>query len=112
MGYHLAHTFTDKYNNKEYKCPSEFATDLSIDLQKKNEIKARFGTKMSINTPYTIQWMIDQDYKMTESFSYKPNENFKFTWSDQCDVKKFFQKPTESGIFTYGFTVEFLHTSI
>jgi hypothetical protein len=115
IGYHSKYLFDctcDTINHglivpQKTVWPTEIAADATVDPLDVGKFTARLGSKCSLGKDYTMQFMVDQDFKVSSAFSYAPLPNFKFTWSDNCDCKKLINDPAK-GFYTYGFTVEFL----
>lgn len=89
------------------KMPTEFALETGVDIKDPTKIDARGAIKMGIGKKYTIQSMLNHEFKLTSAFSFTPKKGFKFIWSDQTDIKRFVNSPKDGFGYLYGFTVEF-----
>jgi hypothetical protein len=113
LAYHVKDTYKDyKYrptDETSYNFPWECGIEASYDFEKKDIDNVKVGSKVSCGTSYIAQAMIDKDFKVSSAFTYTPNPNFKFIWSDNLNFKALFTQPTAK-FYTYGFTFEYDHS--
>jgi len=100
-------TKKDQTVNKVYQYNVQTAAEASIDMDKKNEIDAKVGMKVTTKKAVTLQTMIDHDLRWLSALTYRPSPKLNFVLSSLLDFAKFKKDPNQ-GFYNCGFTVELL----
>jgi len=90
---------------KDCKCPTEYAAEATVDLNKENKFAGKVGTRVKCGDNFSVQAKIDSHWLLSGALTYVPVKGYKLSWSDQVNAKNLFTNPRGDLEYKYGFTI-------